>query len=189
MGGRSPYHLHVHVLLTVLGEYFEPSSQLFSGQAEWCVMSERCSPAGRQWIVGHREIRCSCKIVTKPSRCLKFDGDGAWWCDAERLDNLHDAPGRPWVIAWSRSLSDIRRLGSVETTTFDDLLSVDEFDDGRSCTAGVEMQRASSSIACRRSSRLYGSIRTRNLGHGETTSRWEPKTINTRFDSSERSRN
>lgn len=33
-------------------------------------------------------------------------------------------------IAWSRSLSDIRRIGSVETTTFDDLVSVDEFDDG-----------------------------------------------------------
>jgi len=72
------------------------------------------------------------KYVTKPGAYLKLDGAGAWWCDPERLETLHYVLGSRRVIGWSRSLSGIRRkLGFVEVEDFDDLVAVDEFDDGK----------------------------------------------------------
>jgi hypothetical protein len=65
--------------------------------------------------------------VTKPGAYHKLDGAGAWWCD----ETLHCALGSRRLIGWSRSLSGIRRkLGFVEAEAFDDLVAVDEFDDG-----------------------------------------------------------
>jgi Replication protein len=97
-------------------------------------MWEQCLRAdGRQTI----DIRLAenpgevAKYVTKPSAHLKFDGDRVWWCDPERLEALHYALDSRRPIARSRSLSEIRRkLGFLEDDDFDDLVALDEFDDG-----------------------------------------------------------
>jgi hypothetical protein len=52
-------------------------------------------------------------------------------CFGERPETLHYALGSRRLIAWSRSLSEIRRkLGFLKDDDFDDLDCVDEFDDG-----------------------------------------------------------
>jgi hypothetical protein len=97
-------------------------------------MWEQCLRAAGRRIVDIRVTENSgevAKYVTKPGAYLKLDGAGAWWCDPERLETLHYALGSRRLIGWSRSLSGIRRkLGFVEAEDFDDLVAVDEFDDG-----------------------------------------------------------
>ena len=52
-------------------------------------------------------------------------------CFGERPETLHDPLGSRRLIAWSRSLSEIRRkLGFLKDDDFDNLGCVDEFDDG-----------------------------------------------------------
>jgi hypothetical protein len=46
------------------------------------------------------------KHVTKPGAYLKLDGDGAWWCNPDRLETLRYALGSRRLVAWSRSLSE-----------------------------------------------------------------------------------
>ena len=129
------YHPHFHVLLIVPAEYFEPGCLLCIGQPEWRLMWEQWLRADGRRIVDIRVTENSgevTKYVTKPGAYLKLDDAGAWWCDPERLETLHYALGSRRVIGWSRSLSGIRRkLGFVEVEDFDDLVAVDEFDDGK----------------------------------------------------------
>jgi hypothetical protein len=120
-------------LLILPAKYFDPGSPFYIGQAEWRVMWEQCLRADGGRIVDIRvteNLGEVAKYVTKPAAYLKLDGDGAWWCDPERLETLHYALGSRRLIAWSRSLSEIRRkLGFLEDDDFDDLVAIDELDD------------------------------------------------------------
>ena len=133
-GDLSPALSYTNLLLIVRAESFEASSPLYIERGEWRIMWEQCLRAEGRRIV---DIRLAenpaevAKYVTKPSAYLKFHGDGAWWSDRERLESLHYAQGSRRLIAWSRSLSEIRpKLGFLEDDEFDDLVAVGQFDDG-----------------------------------------------------------
>jgi plasmid rolling circle replication initiator protein Rep len=126
-------HPHFHILLVIDEPYFDPSSGLYIPHAEWCAMWERALRA-----TGHRvvDIRVTdnpgevAKYVTKPRAYLRLDGDGTWWCDPDRLETLHYALGSRRLVAWSRSLSEIRRrLGFLDEDEDGDLVSVGDDDE------------------------------------------------------------
>jgi hypothetical protein len=132
--GKKRWHPHIHVLLVVSEEYFDPKSDLYIPHAEWRAMWERAVQSQDRRIVDIR-IRNDpgevAKYVTKPGAYLKINGNGAWWCDPERLETLHDALASRRLVAWSRSLSAIRRkLGFVKDDNVpEDLVDVGEDDD------------------------------------------------------------
>jgi plasmid rolling circle replication initiator protein Rep len=128
-------HPHFHVLLVIDEPYFDAQSRLYIAHAEWCAMWERALRATSPRVV---DIRVTdnpgevAKYVTKPGAYLKLDGDGAWWCDPDRLAALHYALGSRRLVAWSRSLSEIRRrLGFLDEDEDEDgdLVSVGDDDE------------------------------------------------------------
>jgi hypothetical protein len=130
-GRGGTYHGHFHVLLVVPAEYFDPGSSLYISHDEWRQMGERSLRAAGRRIVDIRVTENAtevAKYVTKPGAYLKLKDDGAWWCDPARLETLHYALGSRRLVAWSRSLSVIRRkLGFL---TDDDDQSEDLIDVG-----------------------------------------------------------
>jgi len=128
------FHPHFHVLLVVPGAYLEPHSPLYITQEEWAAMWRKALGADGKRIIdirvteNHGEVA---KYVTKPGGYLELTGE-QWCCDDEVLETLHYGLASRQMIAWSRSLSEIRKelgfLGAEEQT--EDLIDVGEDEDG-----------------------------------------------------------
>ena len=71
------------------------------------------------------------KYVTKPGGCLEPTGE-QWQCDDRVLETLHYGLASRRMIAWSRSLSRIRKeLGFLDAEEqSEDLIDVGEDEDG-----------------------------------------------------------
>jgi len=58
-------------------------------------MWEKAVQASSRRVVGIRVTDNAgevAKYITKPGAYLNLDGNGAWWCDPDRLETLHTIP-------------------------------------------------------------------------------------------------
>src|SRR5215469_17208782 len=128
------FHPHFHVLLVVPGAYLEPHSPLYITQEEWAAMWRKALGADGKRIVDIR-VTENCgevaKYVTKPGGYLELTGE-QWQCDDRVLERLHYGLASRRMIAWSRSLSRIRKeLGFLDAEEqSEDLIDVGEDEDG-----------------------------------------------------------
>ena len=128
------FHPHFHVLLVVPGAYLEPHSPLYITQEEWVAIWRKALCADGKRIIdirlteNHGEVA---KYVIKPGGYLELTGE-QWRCDDEVLETLHYGLANRRMIAWSRSLSAIRKeLGFLDgDDQSEDLVDVGDDDDG-----------------------------------------------------------
>src|SRR5215471_5576076 len=128
------FHPHFHVLLVVPGAYLEPHSPLYIMQEEWVAIWRKALCADGKRIIdirlteNHGEVA---KYVIKPGGYLELTGE-QWRCDDEVLETLHYGLANRRMIAWSRSLSAIRKeLGFLDgDDQSEDLVDVGDDDDG-----------------------------------------------------------
>ena len=58
-------------------------------------MSEKAVQASSRRVVDIRVTDNAgevAKYITKPGAYLNLDGNGAWWCDPDRLETVHTIP-------------------------------------------------------------------------------------------------
>jgi hypothetical protein len=128
------FHPHFHVLLVVPAAYLEADSPLYIAQEDWAGMWRRALGVESKRIIDIRVTENPgevAKYVTKPGGYLELTGD-QWQCDSRILETLHYGLASRRMIAWSRSLSAIRRqLGFLDNDEgSEDLVDVGEEDDG-----------------------------------------------------------
>jgi hypothetical protein len=126
-------HPHYHILLLVPPVYFDPDHDLYIEWSEWKALWRRALNADADRII---DIRATdnpnevAKYVAKPSAYVALTGE-EWRCDSLVLETLHYGLASRRMIAWSRSLSEIRRrLGFLELKEGEELIDVGDEDDG-----------------------------------------------------------
>jgi hypothetical protein len=129
------FHPHFHVLLFVPAAYLEAHSALYITQAEWVRLWGQTLEVTDKRIIDIRVTENEgevAKYVTKPSSYLELAGD-QWRCESEVLESLHNGLASRRMLAWSRSLSSIRKaLGFLDDDggTQEDLIDVGDEDEG-----------------------------------------------------------
>lgn len=107
-------HPHLHVIIFVENDYFDPKKSLYIPQSKWAFLWGRALRADYKPVVDIR--RCTrvieaAKYIIKPDGFVVMKGE-RWFADWEVVAALHIALAGRRFIGWSAELVEIRkRLG------------------------------------------------------------------------------